>query len=87
VRAAAEGLGVVRVADYFAGPLVASGKLRQVLQAYTPPTVPVHALTPPGGLLAPKTRAFLDLVATFFRRSPGAPETGKAGPAAKRTRR
>ena len=37
-----------------------------VLQEWTRPGVPIYAVTPPGGLLAPRVRAFVDLLSTFF---------------------
>jgi LysR family transcriptional regulator for bpeEF and oprC len=71
VRAAIEGLGVLRAPDYFVREAVRERKLRAVLGAFTPPEVQVSALVPPGGMLAPRTRAFVALLTAYFRRLGG----------------
>lgn len=60
--AARAGLGVVRLPAALVADDVRSGRLVAVLEAETPPGMPVHAVYPSGRHLAPKVRAFLELV-------------------------
>ncbi|ABC81972.1 LysR family transcriptional regulator [Anaeromyxobacter dehalogenans] len=60
--AARAGLGVVRLPAALVAEDVRSGRLVAVLEAETPPGMPVHAVYPSGRHLAPKVRAFLELV-------------------------
>jgi DNA-binding transcriptional LysR family regulator len=68
-RAAAAGLGIVRMPEFHARKQLASRTLVAVLQDWTPPPMPVHLLTPPG-LLPAKTRVFVRLVLEQLRRDP-----------------
>lgn len=69
VRAALAGLGIVRVPEFHVRGHVTAGRLVAVLDPWTPPPIPVHALMPPG-IQPAKTRAFLDLVVRELARSP-----------------
>lgn len=60
--AARAGLGVVRLPAALVAEDVRAGRLVAVLEAETPPGMPVHAVYPSGRHLAPKVRAFLELV-------------------------
>lgn len=59
VELAASGMGIVAVDVALARPEVAAGRLVRVLPGWSPPAVPVHALTP-GRLLPARTTIFLD---------------------------
>lgn len=60
LAAAEAGVGITRVLSYQAAEAVASGRLKRVLQAFEPATVPVSLVFPGQGRLPMKTRAFLD---------------------------
>lgn len=67
VRDAAEaGLGVALLPCIVAAQALQAGRLKQVLGAWAPPPVPVHAVFPSARFLAPKVRAFVDLAADAF---------------------
>ncbi|WP_394830158.1 LysR substrate-binding domain-containing protein [Pendulispora rubella] len=68
-RAAVAGAGVLRSPRYFVAPYLATNQLVPVLRDWTPPSVKVHAVFPPGGVLVPKTRLFVDAVAAWFTRN------------------
>jgi LysR family transcriptional regulator, regulator for bpeEF and oprC len=68
-RAAAAGAGIVRSPRHFVAAFLETKQLVPVLEAWAPPGSEVYAVFPPGGALAPKTRAFLDALATWFRRA------------------
>ena len=66
VAAAVAGAGVVLAPEFFVRDQVSRRRLVAVLKEWTRPGVPIYAVTPPGGLLAPRVRAFVDLLSTFF---------------------
>lgn len=68
VRAAVAGLGIARIPEFHARAHVLAKRLRPVLEPWTPPATPVHALTPPG-IQPAKTRTFIERVAEHLRRS------------------
>jgi LysR family transcriptional regulator, regulator for bpeEF and oprC len=71
VRAAAAGVGVVRAPLDAVAPLLAKGRLVEVLAPFAEPGLNLYAVYPPGGALVPKTRAFLDLLAAWFKKNRG----------------
>ncbi len=64
--AAADGLGIALLPRPVGDPLVAEGRLREVLRDWQAPEVPVHAVFASARYLAPKVRAFVDLAAAMF---------------------
>jgi DNA-binding transcriptional LysR family regulator len=56
------GGGVTRVLGYQVREAVASGQLKEVLRAFSPPPLPIHAVYPSSRLLSSKVRAFVDLI-------------------------
>jgi LysR family transcriptional regulator for bpeEF and oprC len=65
VTCALEGLGLIRIADYLAGPYLASGQLVAVLPAVDSPSVPLSVLYPQNRHVPPAVRAFVDWLAAF----------------------
>jgi DNA-binding transcriptional LysR family regulator len=57
---AVAGVGVARLPYRTGMPLVAAGRLREVLKKFAPPPTPVHALYPSARLLSPALRAMVD---------------------------
>jgi len=68
-RAAIAGVGIIRSPAYFVRPHLSSNRLVPLLVDWTPAEVDIHAVYPPGGTLVPKTRAFVDMLATWFERN------------------
>lgn len=69
VRDAAEaGLGIAALPRLVGDPLVADGRLQAVLQQWSPPDVPVHAVFASARFLSPKVRAFVDLASEAMLR-------------------
>jgi LysR family transcriptional regulator, regulator for bpeEF and oprC len=64
------GLGIVKVATYLAKPYLDSGKLVQVLAAWTAEPVPISVLYPQHRHLSAKVRAFTDWIAEIFEQNP-----------------
>lgn len=64
--AAAAGLGIALLPVLIAEPLVAEGRLRRVLEGWSPPEVPVSAVFASARFLAPKVRAFIELAHGSF---------------------
>lgn len=60
IRAAESGEGITVALSYMVAEQVRAGRLVTVLDAMTPPSVPVHLVFPQNRLLAPKLRAFVD---------------------------
>ena len=58
--AAVRGLGIALLPLAVARQALAAGALLRVLPAWSPPTVPVHAVFPGTRYLTPKVRAFID---------------------------
>lgn len=61
---AVAGLGIARMPGGFSADLEADGSLVRVLSEFEPPLSPLHAVFPPGPHLAPRVRAFVDLLAS-----------------------
>lgn len=61
-EAAIAGTGIAWLPGFLVREAVADGALCPLLRELAPPAIPIHALTPGGRFLAPKVRAFLDLL-------------------------
>ena len=57
-----EGLGLIRIADYLAGPHLASGRLVPVLAQYGSPAVPLSVIYPQSRHLPPAIRLFAEWI-------------------------
>jgi DNA-binding transcriptional LysR family regulator len=62
VRAAEAGAGIIQVPDYMAAAGIARGTLVALLPAHAPAPTPVAAVYVPARPVAPKVRAFVDLL-------------------------
>jgi DNA-binding transcriptional LysR family regulator len=69
VRAAVANLGIVFAPDTFVQEHLHHRRLVPVLAKLTQPGVQVHAVMPPGGMLAPKTRVFVELLRVHFAKN------------------
>ncbi|WP_235785740.1 LysR family transcriptional regulator [Sphingomonas sp. PR090111-T3T-6A] len=67
VRAAVQGMGLVRAASYQVAPKIWSGELVSVLDAYNLAPKPVHLVYARQGLLPAKVRAFIDWMTPRMR--------------------
>lgn len=67
VAAACHGLGLIQVPRYRVAPELASGALVEILAAFPPTPLPVHALYSHKHQLSPRLRVFIDWVAEQFR--------------------
>lgn len=68
--AAVAGLGVAQLPLIVAAPAVRAKRLRPVLDGWSPPAVPVHAVYASARYLTPKVRAFIDLAAETMTDGP-----------------
>ncbi len=68
--AARAGLGIARVPSFLAAPLLRTGELVPLLEAYQLAPIGVHAVYPGHRHLASKTRAFIDFLAQRFADPP-----------------
>ncbi len=75
VEAAAAGLGIVQVADYYAHTFLQSGKLVEILAGYQTEGHIISAVYPSHQRDVPKTRAFLDFLVSLFDAPPWATRT------------
>lgn len=69
---ASRGFGIARLPSFYALPLVESGILVPVLEAYPVPSLALNALYPSRQHLNPRTRLFLDHLATSLEHHPWA---------------
>jgi DNA-binding transcriptional LysR family regulator len=69
-EAACKGLGIALLPTVIAGDAIKAGQLATVLEAFSPPALPIHALYAPNRYLAAKTRLFIDFLATRFAQAP-----------------
>ena len=69
-EAACKGLGIALLPTVIAGDAIKAGQLVVVLDAYSPPPLPIHALYAPNRFLAAKTRLFIDFLAARFADAP-----------------
>ncbi|MBJ2155087.1 LysR family transcriptional regulator [Variovorax sp. IB41] len=60
------GIGVAQTFDVMAAPYLASGALVEVLQAWAPPTYPLHVVYPTNRHLSAKLRVFVDWAVELF---------------------
>ncbi len=60
--AAVSGLGVARLPDVLAAPLVRAKKLERVLAEFAPPPAPVHVVYPSARLVSPAVRALVEIL-------------------------
>lgn len=66
VSAAATGLGIVQVADYYADPSIQRGDLVEILHAFKTDGHVISAVFPKEQPYSPKIRAFVDFLARQF---------------------
>jgi LysR family transcriptional regulator for bpeEF and oprC len=66
VRAAAQGLGIVRAPALVAAPFVARGELVGVMEAMAPPGLDAFVVLPPRAALIARTRAFVATLEMTF---------------------
>lgn len=66
VRAAAQGLGIVRAPTLLAAPFVARGELVAVMEAMTPAGLDAFVVLPPRAALIARTRAFVVVLEKVF---------------------
>jgi DNA-binding transcriptional LysR family regulator len=67
IAAAEAGEGITITLSYMVAEQIRQGKLAAVLDEWTPAAAPVHLVYPPGRLMAPKLRAFVDFAAPRLR--------------------
>lgn len=67
ITACEAGEGITMALSYMVAEQVRSGSLVTLLDAYTPPPVPVHLVHAHSRLIAPKIRAFVDFAAPLLR--------------------
>jgi DNA-binding transcriptional LysR family regulator len=67
-EAAVSGLGIVYQPAFIIGADLDSGRLQQLLQPWSTPTIDIHAVFPEQRQLQPKLRRFVDHLAAAFRR-------------------
>ena len=70
LEAAMAGHGITRVPSFFAGEAESKGKLVSVLDDYAVPSAAMHAVYPSSRNVAPRVRAFLDLLTEHFAVGP-----------------
>jgi DNA-binding transcriptional LysR family regulator len=64
--AAAAGLGIVNTPTFIVSDLIACGKLVPILPEHQRPSIGIHAVFPPGRLIARRVRVFADYLAKRF---------------------
>ncbi len=69
-EAALGGIGLVRLPSYYVAADLRSGRLEQVLDSWTPREVSITAVYPSRELVAPKTRVFVDMLASYIAKRP-----------------
>ncbi|SFU39816.1 LysR family transcriptional regulator [Pseudoduganella namucuonensis] len=78
IEALRDGFGVARLLSYQAAPLLASGELREVLEDYATPGVPVNIVHRDSRQGSPRIRSFVDLMVERLRAEPNL-QTGPYG--------
>ena len=61
-EAAVRGLGIARIPAVLVSEAIHEGQLVPLLDAYAPPATPLHLVYVGGRHVAPRTRAFIELV-------------------------
>lgn len=69
LRAASAGLGIAVIPDFIAWSSVESGKLKVLLDAYTPKDRGIYAIYPHRRYLPAKVRIFVDYLSEWFKKS------------------
>ena len=69
IEAAERGEGLTAALSYMVAPQLAAGTLVTLLEAFTPPAVPVQLVHPQSRLVAAKVRAFIDFAAPRLGRA------------------
>ena len=69
LRSAIEGIGIAQLPSFFLSKALATGELTQVLSDHPTTKMGVHVVYPPGRYVQPKTRAFIDFMAQYFKTS------------------
>lgn len=69
-EAALGGIGLVRLPSYYIAADLRSGRLEQVLDDWTPREVSITAVYASRELIAPKTRVFVDMLASHLAQRP-----------------
>ncbi|WP_419695024.1 LysR family transcriptional regulator [Mesorhizobium muleiense] len=76
-RLALAGIGIIRMSEILVGPDIEAGRLTALLTGYNHPDgAPICAVYPPGRILSPRVRVFVDFLAEQFANPPwlhGAP--------------
>ncbi|TIL79547.1 MAG: LysR family transcriptional regulator, partial [Mesorhizobium sp.] len=76
-RLALAGIGIIRMSEILVGPDIKAGRLTALLTGYNHPDgAPICAVYPPGRILSPRVRVFVDFLAEQFANPPwlhGAP--------------
>lgn len=68
--AAVNGVGLIMIPTFLAGPYLRDGRLVSVLEEFVPQDIGVYAVYPHGRHLSPKVRAFVDFLAERFGPNP-----------------
>ncbi len=71
---ALNGVGIIFAPDFLVEDDLRTGRLVPLLQDYTTPETPVHAVFPHSRYLSAKTRTFIDFIAARFARPAEQPE-------------
>lgn len=69
-EAACKGLGIAMLPTVIAGDAIKAGQLVTVLDSFSLPALPIHALYAPNRYLAAKTRLVIDFLAARFAQPP-----------------
>lgn len=79
VAAAAAGLGIARVADYYAQSLLESGELVEVLDEYKTGGYEISVVFPQQQHVTPRHRVFVDFLVSIFSEPPWIRKRAEAG--------
>ena len=69
LAAAVKGIGIIMMPKELLRPEIESGRLIQLLKAYTPPPRPIHAVYPKSRKSIPKLTSFVDFLVEELRAS------------------
>jgi len=75
IAAAAAGLGVIQIAEYYARPLLETGKLVEVLSGYRAHAYDISIVFQAQKRMAPRLRVFIDFLVDLFAPPPWAVAT------------
>jgi LysR family transcriptional regulator, regulator for bpeEF and oprC len=67
LQAGLDGIGIVQASRFLALPYLQSGRLKEVLPEFAPPTMPISIVYPNSRHLSSAVRVFIDWTATVFR--------------------